>query len=221
MSDGDWGGSEEGDKVDWDVSKSTDGVEEDSCVDVVVDIGSVKNDTDDTPCCVATHGDGDDALKCVQLVDDDGDMLDLTEDEDDEVVFGSDKDCDKVGADDDGDCSGRNEGGIKVDCDGNLSSSTDGVNDNSCVDFDINTEYNDDETNDSELDTTGTSVGMLVTGDWLEGSKDSKIGDAPNVDADSKCVGAYGDEYFNEGDNSFNIDTVDLTKERTFVLLLW
>lgn len=218
MSDGDWGGSEEGDKVDWDVSKSTDGVEEDSCV---IDIGSAKNDTDDTPCCVATHGDRDGALKCVRLVDDDGDMLDLTEDEDDEVVFGSDEDCDKVGADDDGDCGGRNEGGIKVDCDGNLRSSTDGVNDNSCVDFDINTEYNDDETNDSELDTTGTSVGMLVTGDWLEGSKDSKIGDAPNFDADSKCVGAYGDEYFNEGDNSFNIDTVDLTKERTFVLLLW
>ena len=62
---------------------------------------------------------------------------------------------------------------------------------------------------------------MLVTGDWLEGNKDSKIGDAPNVDADSKCVGEYGDEYFNEGDNSFNIDAVDLTKERTFVLLLW
>ena len=92
-------------------------------------------------------------------------MLDLTEDEDGEVVVGSDEDCDKVGADDDGDCSGRNEGGIKVDCDGNLRSSTDGVNDNSCVDFDSNTEYNDDETNDSELDTTGTSVGMLVTGD--------------------------------------------------------
>ena len=104
-------------------------------------------------------------MKCVQLVDDDGDMLDLTEDEDDEVIFGSDEDCDKVGADDDGDCGGRNEGGIKVDCDGNLRSSTDGVNDNSCVDFDINTEYNDDETNDSELDTTATSVGMLVTGD--------------------------------------------------------
>ena len=135
------------------------------CLDVVVGIGSVENDTDDTTCCVAAGGDGGDALKCVRLVDDDGDMLDLTEDEDGEVVVGSDKDCDKVGADDDGDCSGRNEGGIKVDCDGNLSSSTDGVNDNSCVDFDSNTEYNDDETNDSELDTTGTSVGMLVTGD--------------------------------------------------------
>ena len=134
-------------------------------MDVVVDIGSAKNDTDETPCCVAIHGDRDDALKCVRLVDDDIDMLDLTEDEDGEVVVSSDEDCDKVGADDDGDCGGRNEGGIKVDCDGNLRSSTDGVNDNSCVDFDINTEYNDDETNDSELDTTGTSVGMLVTGD--------------------------------------------------------
>ena len=221
MSDGDWDGSEEGDKVDWDVSKSTDGVEEDSCVDVVVDIGSVKNDTDDTPCCVAAHGDRGDALKCVRLVDDDGDMLDLTEDEDGEVVVGSDKDCDKVGADDDDDCSGRNEGGIKVDCDDNLSSSRDGVNDNSYVDFDINIEYKDDENNDSELDTTGNSVGMLVTGDWLEGSKDSKIGGAPNVDADFKCVGEYGAEYFNEGVNSFNIDTVDPTKECTVVLLLW
>lgn len=104
-------------------------------------------------------------MKCVRLVDDDGDMLDLTEDEDAEVVVGSDNDCDKVGADDDGDCGGRNEGGIKVDCDGNLSSSSDSVNDNSCVDFDINIEYKDDENNDSELDTTGTSVGMLVTGD--------------------------------------------------------
>lgn len=221
MSDGDWGGSEEGDKVDWDVSKSTDGVEEDSWVDVVVDIGSVKNDTDDTACCVAAHGDRDDALKCVRLVDDDGDMLDLTEDEDGEVVVGSDKDCDNVGADDDGDCGGSDEGGKNVDCDGNVSSSTDGVNVNSCVDFDIKIEYNDDETNDSELDTTGTSVGMLVTGVWKEGSKDSKIGDTPDVDADSKCVGEYGDEYFNEGDNSFNLDTVDLTEELTVVLLLW
>lgn len=221
MSDGDWGGSEEGDKVDWDVSKSTDGVEEDSWVDVVVDIGSVKNDTDDTACCVAAHGDRDDALKCVRLVDDDGDMLDLTEDEDGEVVVGSDEDCDNVGADDDGDCGGSDEGGKNVDCDGNVSSSTDGVNVNSCVDFDIKIEYNDDETNDSELDTTGTSVGMLVTGVWKEGSKDSKIGDTPDVDADSKCVGEYGDEYFNEGDNSFNLDTVDLTEELTVVLLLW
>lgn len=221
MSDGDWDGSEEGDKVDWDVSKSTDGVEEDSGVDVVVGIGSVKNDTDDTPCCVAAHGDRGDALKCVRLVDDDGDMLDLTEDKDGEVVVGSDEDCDNVSADDDGDCGGSDEGGKNVDCDGNVSSSTDGVNVNSCVDFDINIEYNDDETNDSELDTTGTSIGMLVTGDWTEGSKDSKIGDAPNVDADFKCVGEYGDEYFNEGVNSFNIDTVDPTKERTVVLLLW
>lgn len=92
-------------------------------------------------------------------------MLDLTEDEDGEVVVGSDEDCDNVGADDDGDCGGSDEGGKNVDCDGNVSSSTDGVNVNSCVDFDIKIEYNDDETNDSELDTTGTSVGMLVTGD--------------------------------------------------------
>ena len=92
-------------------------------------------------------------------------MLDLTEDEDGEVVVGSDEDCDNVSADDDGDCGGSDEGGKNVDCDGNVSSSTDGDNVNSCVDFDINIEYNDDETNDSELDTTGTSIGMLVTGD--------------------------------------------------------
>lgn len=213
MSDGDWGGSEEGVKVDWDVSKSTGGVEDDPCVDVVVGIGSVKNDPDDTPCCVAAGGDRGDVLKCARLVDDDGDMLDLTEDEDDEVVFGSDEDCDNVGFDDDGD----------DDVDGNASSSTDGVNETSSVDLGVSIEYNDDEVKDSELDTTGTSAGMLVTGDWPEcSSKDSKIGDTPNVDADSKCIGEYGDEVFNEGDNSFNIDTVDLTEELTvIVLLLW
>ena len=88
-------------------------------------------------------------------MDDDGDMLDLTEDEDDEVVFGSDEDCDNVGFDDDGD----------DDVDGNASSSTDGVNETSSVDLGVSIEYNDDEVNDSELDTTGTSVGMFVTGD--------------------------------------------------------
>ena len=102
-------------------------------------------------------------------MDDDGDNLDLTEDEDGEAVFGSDEDCDNVGADDDGDDDvdsvGSDEGGIKVDCDGNVSSSTDGVNETSCVDFGVSIEYNDDEVNDSEVDTTGTSVGMLVTGD--------------------------------------------------------
>lgn len=226
MSDGDWVGSEEGVKIAWDVSKSTDGVEDDSCLDVVVGIGSIKNDNDDTPCCVAAGGDRGDALKCVRLVDDDGDNLDLTEDEDGEAVFGSDEDCDNVGADDDGDDDvdsvGSDEGGIKVDCDGNVSSSTDGVNETSCVDFGVSIEYNDDEVNDSEVDTTGTSVGMLVTGDWPERSKDSKIGDTPNFDADSKCIGEYDDEVLNEGDNSFNIDTVDLTEELTvIVLLLW
>ena len=136
---------------------------------VVVGIGSVKNDTDDTPRCIATGGDKGDALKCVRLVDSDGDILELTEDEDSEVVFGSDEDCDKVGADDDddddGDCGGSDEVGIMVDCDGNVSSSTDGVNDNSGVEFGVTIGDNDNEVNDSELDTTGASVAMLVTGD--------------------------------------------------------